>query len=75
MKALNRCGMFKPIFTLKPLRGVFEVEKIHAAIAPRRCFNARIHVGHFLGWTGPPGRVPASLSAGRAWQATTRRGL
>jgi hypothetical protein len=31
------------IFTPKPLRGVFEVEKIHAAIAPRRTFYARIH--------------------------------
>jgi hypothetical protein len=30
------------IFTPKPLRGVFEVEKIHAAIAPRRTFNAEI---------------------------------
>jgi hypothetical protein len=31
------------IFTPKPLRGVFEVEKIHAAIAPRRNFYAKIH--------------------------------
>jgi hypothetical protein len=31
------------IFTPKPLRGVFEVEKIHAAIAPRRTFNAGIY--------------------------------
>jgi hypothetical protein len=30
------------IFTLKPLRGVFEVKKIHAAIAPRCTFNAGI---------------------------------
>jgi hypothetical protein len=30
------------IFTPKPLRGVFEVEKIHAAIAPRHTFNAGI---------------------------------
>jgi hypothetical protein len=30
-------------FTPKPLRGVFEVEKIHAAIAPRRTFNAGIY--------------------------------
>jgi hypothetical protein len=30
------------IFTLKPLWGVFEVEKIHAAIAPRHIFYARI---------------------------------
>jgi hypothetical protein len=30
------------IFTLKPLRGVFEVEKIHAAIASRHSFNAGI---------------------------------
>jgi hypothetical protein len=30
------------IFTAKPLRGVFEVEKIHAAIAPRRTFYAGI---------------------------------
>ena len=30
------------IFTPKPLRGVFEVEKIHAAIAPRRTFYAGI---------------------------------
>jgi hypothetical protein len=31
------------IFTPKPLRGVFEVEKIHAAITTRRNFYARIH--------------------------------
>jgi hypothetical protein len=31
------------IFTPKPLQEVFEVEKIHAAIAPRRNFYARIH--------------------------------
>jgi hypothetical protein len=30
------------IFTPKPLRGVFEVEKIHAAIAPRCTLNAGI---------------------------------
>jgi hypothetical protein len=30
------------IFTPKPLRGVFEVEKIHAVIAPRRNFYTRI---------------------------------
>jgi hypothetical protein len=30
------------IFTPKPLRGVFEVEKIHAIIAPRRTFQAGI---------------------------------
>jgi hypothetical protein len=30
------------IFTPKPLRGVYEVEKIHATIASRRYFNARI---------------------------------
>jgi hypothetical protein len=30
------------IFTPKPLRGAFEIEKIHAAIAPRRTFYARI---------------------------------
>jgi hypothetical protein len=30
------------IFTPKPLIEVFEVEKIHAAIAPRRIFNAGI---------------------------------
>jgi hypothetical protein len=30
-------------FTPKPLRGIFEVEKIHAAIAPRRNFYAGIH--------------------------------
>jgi hypothetical protein len=30
------------IFSPMPLRGVFEVEKIHAAIAPRRNFYARI---------------------------------
>jgi hypothetical protein len=30
------------IFTPKPLRGVYEVEKIHAAIASRRPFNTRI---------------------------------
>jgi hypothetical protein len=29
-------------FTPKPLRGVFEVEKIHVAIAPRRTFYANI---------------------------------
>jgi hypothetical protein len=40
---------FKPIwhvqayiFTPKPIRGVFEVEKIHAAIVSRCSFNARI---------------------------------
>jgi hypothetical protein len=27
------------------------------------------------GWTGPPGRGPASLLAGRVWQAATPRGL
>jgi hypothetical protein len=30
------------IFTPKPLRGVYEAEKIHAAVAARRYFNARI---------------------------------
>jgi hypothetical protein len=30
------------IFTAKPLRGVFEVKKIHVAIAKRRNFYARI---------------------------------
>jgi hypothetical protein len=30
------------IFTPKPLRGIFEVEKIHATIAPRRTFYAGI---------------------------------
>jgi hypothetical protein len=30
------------IYTPKPLRGVYEVEKIHAAIASRRSFNAGI---------------------------------
>jgi hypothetical protein len=30
------------IFTPKPLRGVFEIEKIHAAIAQRRTFYAQI---------------------------------
>jgi hypothetical protein len=30
------------IFTPKPLRGVYEVEKIHAAIASRHSFNAGI---------------------------------
>jgi hypothetical protein len=30
------------IFTPKPLRGVFDVKKIHVAIAPRRNFYARI---------------------------------
>jgi hypothetical protein len=30
------------IFTLKPLKRVYEVEKIHVAIASRRSFNARI---------------------------------
>jgi hypothetical protein len=30
------------IFTPKPLRGVYEVQKIHAAIASRRSFNAGI---------------------------------
>jgi hypothetical protein len=30
------------IFTPKPLRGVFEVKKIHVAIAPRRNFYATI---------------------------------
>jgi hypothetical protein len=31
------------IFTPKALRGIFEVEKIHASIAPRCTFYARIH--------------------------------
>ena len=31
------------IFTPKPLRELFEVEKIHAAIAPRRSFHAGIY--------------------------------
>jgi hypothetical protein len=31
------------IFTPKPLRGVFQVKKIHDAIAPRRNFYARFH--------------------------------
>jgi hypothetical protein len=31
------------IFTPNPLRGAFEVEKIHAAIAPRWTFYAEIH--------------------------------
>jgi hypothetical protein len=31
------------IFTPKPLLGVFEVKKIHAAITPRCNFYARIH--------------------------------
>jgi hypothetical protein len=31
------------IFTPRPFRGVFEVMKIHATIAPRRNFYARIH--------------------------------
>jgi hypothetical protein len=30
------------IFTPKPFRGVYEVEKIHAAIASRRSFHTRI---------------------------------
>jgi hypothetical protein len=30
------------IFTPKPLRGVYEVEKIHAVIASRRSFHAGI---------------------------------
>jgi hypothetical protein len=30
------------IFTPKPFRGIFEVKKIHAAIAPRRTFYAGI---------------------------------
>jgi hypothetical protein len=30
------------IFTPKPFRGIFEVEKIHAAIAPKRTFYAEI---------------------------------
>jgi hypothetical protein len=30
------------IFTLEPLRGVYEVEKIHEAIASRHSFNAGI---------------------------------
>jgi hypothetical protein len=30
------------IFTPKPLRGIFEVKKIHVAIAPRRNFYATI---------------------------------
>jgi hypothetical protein len=39
-KALNPCGMFKS--TPKPLWGIFEAEKIHAAIAPRRTFYSGI---------------------------------
>jgi hypothetical protein len=31
------------IFTPKPLRGVYEVEKIHATIASRHSFHAGIH--------------------------------
>jgi hypothetical protein len=31
------------ILTPKPLRGVFEVEKIHAVIGPRHNFYAGIH--------------------------------
>jgi hypothetical protein len=31
------------MFTSMPLQGVFEVEKIHAAITPRRTFYAGIH--------------------------------
>jgi hypothetical protein len=31
------------IFTPKPLRGIFEVEKIQATITPRCTFYARIH--------------------------------
>jgi hypothetical protein len=31
------------IFTPKPLRGVYEVEKIHAAIASRCSFHVGIH--------------------------------
>jgi hypothetical protein len=31
------------IFSPKPLRGVYEVEKIHTAIASRRSFHAGIH--------------------------------
>jgi hypothetical protein len=31
------------IFTPKPLRGVFEVKKIHVSIAPRRNFYTGIH--------------------------------
>jgi hypothetical protein len=31
------------IFTSKPLRQVFEVDKIHAAIAPKHTFDTRIH--------------------------------
>jgi hypothetical protein len=31
------------IFTPKPLRGVFEIEKIHVAIASRRTFYTGIH--------------------------------
>jgi hypothetical protein len=31
------------IFSPKPLRGVYEVEKIHAAIASRRSFHTGIH--------------------------------
>jgi hypothetical protein len=30
------------IFTLKPLRGAYEVEKIHVVIASRHTFNTRI---------------------------------
>jgi hypothetical protein len=32
-------------------------------------------VSHFLGWTGPPGQGPASLSVGCVWQAAMLRGL
>jgi hypothetical protein len=39
----SMCHVQVYIFTPKSLRGVFEVEKIHAAIAPRRNFYAGIH--------------------------------
>jgi hypothetical protein len=43
MKALNCVWHIQVyIFTPKPLQGVFKVEKIYAAIAPRRNFYARI---------------------------------
>jgi hypothetical protein len=41
-----------------------------------RTVHARYRAaGRLLGWTGPPGRSPAGLSASRAWQAATLRGL
>jgi hypothetical protein len=37
----------------------------------QRAWRAQLrgHAGHLRGWIGPPGRGPAGLPVGRAWQA------